>query len=70
MTSPLEHALSSDGLGGFYVDLRSSASLIHAAQFLFKMYVIGIFVAEIVRKIISREFSNTGVMRIIWKNMV
>lgn len=32
MRSPLEHALSSDGLGGFYVHLRPSESLIHATQ--------------------------------------
>lgn len=71
MRSPLEPALSSDSLGGFYVDLRPSQSFINTVFcFLFRIYVIGIFVAEIIRKIISREFSNIGVMRVIWKNVV
>lgn len=53
MTSPLAHALSSEGLGGFCVDLRPSQLLIHAAPLPSPPlpYLIGIFVAEIVRKL-------------------
>lgn len=38
--------------------------------FLSRNYLVGIFVAEVVRKITSREFSNIDVMTIIWKNIV